>query len=191
MKYIPGLRQPSREEENWVRTQWLPILEKSFRPTGGILPLGIAIFFLAFAILSLLLGPSGIGGAFVLLLVAAGFFGFYCLNKHYNKVSASRIETIKRGDFQVASAIAIRVYSGSRPGTLSYMAKVVLPNGTPLSDLYPIPSQYGYPMTQQKLRNVPVLLVWSGNSSQVLAIPKQQINVNLAKEPSYIREIRK
>lgn len=166
---LPGLRTPTPNEKAWISAQWGPDLEWLYVPKSGKAIRYLGIFFLGFGIANSLRGSVGWVETMVLVLVAAACFGFYCLNRHSDKIFRNRIYAIKTGNYQVTTAVMTDLSNtGDVPGGV---IKAALPGGQPLKESFYIPSACVQELQHSEIHNIPILLICIVGDSELLAIP--------------------
>lgn len=168
---IPGLRQPTAQEKQWVAEKWCPEVQRTYSPNAGKLIRYVGVFFICTSVVNLMRGSEGLSSMIVLLAAAIICLGFSVIGRKSAQLYRNRLAALKQGEYMVAPARSVKVWSGFSGNNPSGHVNVCLADGEPVKGSYQIPYVCAQPLLEQKIHEIPVLLIRIPGDSEILAIP--------------------
>lgn len=168
---IPGLRRPDAREQAWIAEHWGREIEQlTFRKNGRFLRF-VAIFLAAMSGVGIARGEDDLAGVVIGLILAAICFALSHILEKGKGTKDRRLQALATGDYYVAQAVSVRLghskYEGKRRG----FAQVRLSDGRVLDGKYWMPYRLAQPYIEQKIHNIPILVIKLPGEDRIFTIP--------------------
>ena len=168
---IPGLRRPDAREHAWIAEHWSREIERNTVHSNGRVPRFIAIFLAAVGGVSAVRGENAMDIVAICLFLAVCCFGLSCVLKKTKGENARRVSALGTGDYYVADAVSIQIGCIYRRGSHDGFAQVRLSDGRVLEGKYWMPYRLAQPYIEQKIHNIPILVIKLPGEDRIFTIP--------------------